>query len=34
VFPAQEKIRIVLPVLAGETTIAQAARQAGVSETR
>ena len=32
-FPADEKIRIVLSILAGETTIAQAARQAKVSET-
>ena len=33
VFPAEEKIRIVLSILAGETTIAHAARQAKVSET-
>ena len=31
--PAEEKIRIVLSILAGEATIAQAARQARVSET-
>lgn len=33
VCPAEEKIRIVLSILAGEMTIAQAARQAKVSET-
>jgi transposase len=32
-FPADEKVRIVLSILAGEVTIAQAARQAKVSET-
>jgi transposase len=33
VFPAEDKIRIVLSVLAGEVTIAEAARQNKVSET-
>lgn len=31
-FPAEEKIRIVLPILAGETTVAEAARRSKVSE--
>jgi transposase len=31
-FPADEKIRIVLSILAGETTVAEAARKAKVSE--
>ena len=33
VFPAEDKIRIVLSVLAGEMTIAEAARRNKVSET-
>lgn len=33
VFPAEDKIRIVLSVLAGEVTIAEAARRNKVSET-
>jgi transposase len=32
VFPAEEKVRIVLSILAGETTVAEAARRAKVSE--
>lgn len=32
VFPAEQKTRIVLSILAGETTIAEAARQYKVSE--
>ena len=32
VFPAEEKTRIVLSILAGETTVAEAARRAKVSE--
>ena len=32
VFPAEEKARIVLPILAGEMTVAEAARRAKVSE--
>ncbi|WP_260479347.1 hypothetical protein [Kibdelosporangium aridum] len=32
VFPAEDKIRIVLSVLSGEMTIAEAARQNRVSE--
>jgi transposase len=31
--PAQDKIRIVLSILAGEVTVAEAARRAKVSET-
>ena len=33
VFPAEDKIRIVLSVLAGEVTVAEAARRNKVSET-
>lgn len=33
VFPVEDKVRIVLSVLAGEMTVAQAARKAKVSET-
>jgi transposase len=33
VFPVEDKIRIVLSVLAGEVTVAEAARRAKVSET-
>lgn len=33
VFPAEDKIRIVLSVLAGEMTVAEAARRNKVSET-
>jgi transposase len=33
VFPAEDKIRIVLSVLSGETSIAEAARKNKVSET-
>src|SRR3954451_18309825 len=32
VFPAEEKVRIVLSILAGEVTVAEAARRAKVSE--
>ncbi|HVB42578.1 MAG TPA: helix-turn-helix domain-containing protein [Streptosporangiaceae bacterium] len=32
VFPVEDKVRIVLSVLAGEVTVAEAARQAKVSE--
>src|SRR4051795_2903984 len=32
VFPAEEKVRIVLSILAGEITVAEAARRAKVSE--
>jgi transposase len=32
VFPAEEKVRIVLSILAGEMTVAEAARRAKVSE--
>ncbi len=32
VFPAEEKVRIVLSILAGELTVAEAARRAKVSE--
>src|ERR687898_3510512 len=32
VFPAEEKVRIVLLILAGEVTVAEAARRAKVSE--
>ena len=32
VFPAEEKVRIVLSILAGEITLAEAARRAKVSE--
>ena len=32
VFPVEDKIRIVMSVLAGEVTVAEAARQAKVSE--
>lgn len=32
VFPVEEKVRIVLSVLAGEVTVAEAARRAKVSE--
>ena len=32
VFPAEEKVRIVLSILAGEMTVAEAARKAKVSE--
>ena len=32
VVPAEEKVRIVLSVLAGEVTVAEAARRAKVSE--
>ena len=32
VFPAEQKIRIVLSILAGEMTIAEAARRGKVSE--
>jgi transposase len=32
VFPVEDKVRIVLSVLAGETTVAEAARNAKVSE--
>ena len=32
VFPVEDKVRIVLSVLAGETTVAEAARKAKVSE--
>jgi transposase len=32
VFPAEEKVRIVLSILAGEITVADAARRAKVSE--
>src|SRR3712207_309859 len=32
VFPAEEKVRIVLSILAGEVTAAEAARRAKVSE--
>ena len=31
-FPAEEKVRIVLSILAGEITVAEAARRAKVSE--
>ena len=31
-FPAEEKVRIVLSILAGEVTVAEAARRAKVSE--
>src|SRR3954451_22369291 len=31
-FPAEEKVRIVLSILAGEVTVAEAARRAEVSE--
>ena len=31
-FPAEEKVRIVLSILAGEVTVAEAARRANVSE--
>ncbi|MGH3341344.1 MAG: transposase, partial [Carbonactinosporaceae bacterium] len=33
VFPVEDKIRIVLSVLAGEATVAEAARRNKVSET-
>ncbi len=32
VFPAEEKVRVVLSILAGEITVAEAARRAKVSE--
>ncbi len=32
VFPAEEKVRIMLSILAGEMTVAEAARRAKVSE--
>src|SRR5215213_11027522 len=32
VFPAEEKVRIVLSILAGEVTVAEAARRGKVSE--
>ena len=32
VFPAEEKVRIVLSILAGEVSVAEAARRAKVSE--
>jgi transposase len=32
VFPVEDKVRIVLSVLAGEVTVAEAARKAKVSE--
>jgi transposase len=32
VFPAEDKVRIVLSVLSGEMTIAEAARRSGFSE--
>jgi transposase len=32
VFPAEEKVRIMLSILAGQTTVAEAAQQAKLSE--
>ena len=34
VFPAEEKVRIVLSILAGEITVAEAARRAKVPSSR